>query len=89
MELTALVVVSVYLLVWASIVVQRANPISNVEKVLWYIVILSMPIVGALLVFVRFERKTVKPSLEAKMQSEIVEAHARHYKGVQAKEVET
>ena len=83
MELVAAFVVLVLLMFWASFVVQRANPKTNVEKILWYLVIFCMPFIGALLVFVRFKRTPVERSLETKMQPALVEAHAKKHRDAQ------
>ena len=62
--------------VWASFVVNRANPSSVAERLLWYIVILSMPIVGSLLELVRYLGAVGASVCDARMQSELQGAYA-------------
>ena len=64
---------------WASFVVNRANPSSLAERLLWYIVIFSMPIVGSRLVLVRYWGQSAAPSSDARMQSELLEARKKQF----------
>lgn len=77
MELVAFFVLWFAFVVWAGMIVARAKIPSAGERILWYVVIYSMPFVGALLIWFRFGRREPKEPMELRMARAIADAHSR------------
>ena len=82
MNLFVLVSVWALFFIWAAVMVQRIQPKSTSERVLWYCLMFSMPILGSLLVIVvargrETAQKKQTQSLEDKMQAALIDAHIK------------
>lgn len=74
MGLFAVVALWVALLFWAALLVSRAAIDEPGERILWYLIVFAVPILGALLVWIRLGRRERPEALELRMTRAVADA---------------
>lgn len=81
-KLFIILIVYATLFSFASFAINRVRAKTTAEHVLWYLLVLGMPIIGSILVLlianarIRRERGTKPESLDSRMRDAIIEARA-------------